>query len=225
MFVNFLIEDASGKKMLDILLPKLLPQEQGIAYKVHSYKGVGRIPAKGSVSVDKIRARALLDNLPKIIGGLGNVALKSGFEMAVVVVCDLDRNDHGEFLNQLKGVLRYVINPPPTYFCLAIEEGEAWLLGDMPAIRTAFSHCKVAVLRKYRNDSICGTWELLANAVEPGGAAALKKGGYQVIGAAKCKWAEAITPHMVVTGNKSPSFKSFVTTVQRIVVGGASHEQ
>lgn len=225
MFINFLIEDASGKKMLDILLPKLLPQEQGGAYKVYSYKGVGRIPAKGTVPVDKIRARALLDNLPKIIGGLGTTALKSGFEMAVVVVCDLDRNCKSEFLGQLQGVLHGIGNPPPTYFCLAIEEGEAWLLGDVSAIRAAFPHCKGAVLRKYRNDSICGTWELLADAVEPGGAAALKKGGYQVIGAAKCKWAEAITPHMIVDDNKSPSFNSFVATVRRLASGETYHGQ
>ena len=224
MFVNFLIEDASGKKMLDLLLPKLLPHEQGIAYKVHSYKGVGHIPTKGIVSVDKIRARVLLDNLPRIIGGLGKVALKSRFEMVVVVVCDLDRNDFDEFLNQLQGVLQGIANPPPTYFCLAIEEGEAWFLGDMPAIRAAFPQCKVSVLRKYKNDSICGTWELLADAVESGGAAILKNGGYQVIGAAKCKWAEAITPHMIVDTNKSPSFNFFAKTIRRIASGVINRE-
>ena len=92
-------------------------------------------------------------------------------------------------------------------------------MGDFCAIKAAFPHCKTEVLRKYRNDSICGTWELLADAVEPGGSAALRGGGYRLIGDAKCKWAEVITPHLDVSVNKSPSFRSFVTTVNKLFCG------
>ena len=219
MFVHFLIEDASGKKMLEVLLRKMLPEETGVAYKIHAYKGVGHIPIKGSVSVETVRARALLDNLPRIIRGLGTVAVKSGFEMAVVVVCDLDDNNKEAFLAQLQGLLKQIASPPPTFFCLATEEGEAWLLGDVPAIIAAYPHCRREVLRQYKNDSICGTWELLADAVEAGGVAALRKGGYQMIGSAKCRWAETITPHMDVVSNKSSSFKHFVRTVEKIREG------
>lgn len=216
MFVNFLIEDASGKKMLDLLLPKIVPSGSDGMYKVYSYRGVGHLPARGTVSPNAVKSRALLDNLPKLIGGFGKVAAKSRFPMSVVVVCDLDKKDKRTFLGELQGLLLSIAAPPQTVFCLAIEEGEAWLLGDFNAIRTAFPHCKMEVLRKYRNDSICGTWELLADAVEPEGAAALRGGGYQVIGAAKCKWAEMITPHLDVNVNKSPSFHFFVTTVNQL---------
>ena len=219
MFINFLIEDTSGKKMLEILLRKMLPEETGIAYKVHSYRGLGRIPVRGTVPTEAIKARTLLDNLPRLIRGFGNVAAKSGFEMVVVIVCDLDDNDKAAFLGQLQSLLRSIVQAPPTFFCLAIEEGEAWLLGDIPAVIAAYPHCKRDVLNRYRNDSICGTWELLANAVESGGAVSLKKGGYQMIGSAKCRWAEMITPHMIVATNKSGSFNDFVATVEKIKCG------
>lgn len=214
--MNFLIEDASGKKMLDLLLPKLVPPGSDGMYKVYSYRGIGHLPAKGTVSVDAVKSRTLLDNLPKLIGGFGKVAARSRFPMSVVVVCDLDKKDKGAFLKELQVLLSSIASPPLTKFCLAIEEGEAWLLGDFMAIKTAFPHCKMDVLRKYKNDSICDTWELLADAVEPGGSTALRGGGYQVIGAAKCKWAEMITPHLDVNVNKSPSFRFFATMVGQL---------
>ena len=64
-------------------------------------------------------------------------------------------------------------------------------------------------LSKYRNDSICGTWETLADAVYPGGGNALAAKGYPVIGAEKSKWALAIAPFMDVDTNQSPSFQYF----------------
>ncbi|MGB5685679.1 MAG: hypothetical protein WBM35_07705 [Candidatus Electrothrix sp.] len=42
MHFEILIEDQSGKKALDILIPKLISLEH--TFKVHSYKGIGRIP-------------------------------------------------------------------------------------------------------------------------------------------------------------------------------------
>ena len=216
MFVNFLVEDASGKKMLELLLPKIVPPGSDGMYKVYSYRGVGHLPVRGTVSPKAVKSRALLDNLPKLIGGFGKVAAKSRFPMSIVIVCDLDKKDKRAFLEELRELISSIASPPLTKFCLAIEEGEAWLLGDFTAIRTAFPHCKMDVLRKYRNDSICDTWELLADAVEPGGSTVLRGGGYQVIGAAKCKWAEMVTPYLDVNVNKSPSFQFFVTTVNQL---------
>jgi hypothetical protein len=61
-------------------------------------------------------------------------------------------------------------------------------------------------LSTYINDSICGTWEKLADAIYPGGSAALSNKGWQTIGTEKSVWAEKITPHMDVSNNVSPSF-------------------
>lgn len=42
MHFEILVEDQSGKKALDILVPKILGN--GHTFAVHSYKGVGHIP-------------------------------------------------------------------------------------------------------------------------------------------------------------------------------------
>ena len=68
MHLDFLIEDVSGKTMLEILLPKVLPEN--VSYRVHYYKGVGRIPEKMR-SAKEIKGRQLLDNLPRLLNGFG----------------------------------------------------------------------------------------------------------------------------------------------------------
>lgn len=42
MHFEILVEDQSGKKTLDILLPKILGGKH--TFKVHPYKGIGQIP-------------------------------------------------------------------------------------------------------------------------------------------------------------------------------------
>ena len=115
------------------------------------------------------------------------------------------------------GVLDGCHPKPEAHFCIAIEEGEAWFLGDILAVRTAYPKAENAVLDSYINDSICGTWEKLADAVHPGGSTALYNKGWQAIGEEKSKWADAIAPHMNVTVNNSPSFRYFLETIQELI--------
>jgi uncharacterized protein (DUF849 family) len=65
------------------------------------------------------------------------------------------------------------------------------------------------VLNVYDNHSVCGTWEKLADAVYQGGASALLAKGWQAIGTEKSRWADEISPYMVVENNQSPSFQYF----------------
>lgn len=94
------------------------------------------------------------------------------------------------------------------------KEGEAWLLGDLTAIMNAYPRAKTAVLDAYVNDSICGTWEKLADAVYTGGSQALSALGWQAVGAEKSRWAEEIAPRMDIAINDSPSFCYFLSKIQ-----------
>ena len=108
-------------------------------------------------------------------------------------------------------------NPRPSaLFRIAIEESEAWLLGDRRAVEAAYPRAKISVLDNYMQDSICGTWEVLADTVYPGGSSGLKKLGYPEIGKAKCGWAKDIAPHMNVDRNRSASFQVFRDGVRRL---------
>jgi hypothetical protein len=66
------------------------------------------------------------------------------------------------------------------------------------------------------NDSICGTWELLADAVCRGGSKALNNEGWQAIGKQKSDWAKEINPLMNVDNNISPSFNNMRSQLKKI---------
>lgn len=72
----------------------------------------------------------------------------------------------------------------------------------------------------YEQDSICGTWEVLADVVYPGGKAKMKKTclAYGEIGKIKSEWAVNIGRHMDWDNNKSPSFQFFTSEINRRVV-------
>ncbi|HBY60330.1 MAG TPA: hypothetical protein DEH78_10940 [Solibacterales bacterium] len=209
MHFEILVEDLSGRRALDFLLPRIVAPKSDTFY-IHSYKGIGRIPGNMKDAKDPSK-RILLENLPKLLKGYGQAfaGYGAGYRATVVLICDLDDRDASRFLADLQAILDACQPKPQARFCLAIEEGEAWLLGDLKAVRAAYPAARDEVLSSYKNDSICGTWEKLADAVYPGGSRSLAKKGWQAIGAEKYKWAETIAPKMDVETNASPSFRAF----------------
>ncbi len=191
MHFEILVEDQSGQKAFENIVPKIIGDQN--TFKIHWYKGIGRIP-KNLDSHNDANKRILLSQLPKLLKGYGKTfdRYSKNYPAAVVLVCDLDDKCQVDFRNQLFAVLDTCPKKPTTRFCFAIEEGEAWLLGDTDAIKATFPKVKNSILNKYINDSICGTWELLADAIFPGGAAKLSAKGWQAIGREKSKWAENI---------------------------------
>jgi hypothetical protein len=216
MHFEILVEDQSGKKALENLIPKIIRIGQH-TLRLISYKGIGHIPKKLKSPSDA-KKQTLLANLPGMLRAYGKTFAdyKDDDQAAVIVVCDLDKKSKKMFLNELHSILNACNPSPKTRFCLAIEEGEAWLLGDIPAIKKAYPKAKDSVLNKYVNDSICGTWEFLADAVYPGGHNALTSKGKQAVGVEKSQWAEKITPHMAVDQNASPSFAYFRAQLQEL---------
>lgn len=204
MHFEVLVEDVSTTVTVDVVLEKMLGRNGDVhTWKPHPYKGAGRLPKGLSGTTDPSK-RILLDRLPKILRGYGR---SLGPESSVVVVVDLDDRDCRAFKRELLDVLNRCSPRPRTPFRIAIEESEAWLLGDHAAVRAAYPNVRQRVLASYVQDSICGTWERLADAVHPGGSARLKN--WQEAGKAKFEWATKIAPRMNVEDNASPSFRVF----------------
>lgn len=204
MHFEILVEDQSGKKALDILMPKIIGDNH--TFIVHSYKGIGHIPKNLKVAGD-VSNQLLLNTLPRLLKGYGKTfAGYAGYQAAVIVVCDLDNRCLKQFRDTLLGILNSCNPRPETRFCIAIEEGEAWFLGDVPAVKAAYHNAKERVLDSYSNDSIWGTWEMLADAVYPGGSLKLAGQGWQTVGMVKGEWAQKISPYMDLENNNSPSF-------------------
>jgi hypothetical protein len=209
---EFIVEDQSGQKALEVLVPKIIGD--GHTFTIHSYKGIGKIPKNLSPKGD-VKKRILLEQLPRLLRGYGRAFAKypSDYQAAFILVCDLDKKCLKDFRRELFAIRDKCTPRPETRFCIAIEEGEAWFLGDMSAIKSAYPRAKEAILNTYENDSICGTWEILAEALYNGGVAALSAKGWWAIGAEKSQWAEKISPHMNIKNNASPSFIYFRNTL------------
>lgn len=213
MHIKVLVEDSSGAKLLDSLLPKLLGgQGDPHSWDMHAYRGIGRIPKGLNAKTDPSK-RILLDQLPRLLRGYGKMP---GID-AVLVVLDADKRNCADFLAELKSLAAQCSPAPKTLFRLAIEEVEAWYLGDRQALKQAYPHAKAKVLNRYKQDSACGTWELLADAVHPGGLVAIKKAGWPLPGQLKHEWAGKIGPLLDPQRNASPSFCKLRDGLRRLL--------
>lgn len=145
MHIEILVEDASGEKLLDAVLPKLLG-EQGDphTWRVHSYKGIGRIPKNLKPGTDANK-RILLDRLPAALRGYGKTP---GID-AVVVVLDSDRRDCTEFLAELKALAAGCNPAPNTMFRLAIEE-----VGSLVPRRPGCATCSLSTCQGGRAEPL-----------------------------------------------------------------------
>lgn len=224
MHIEFLVEDSSGAALLRCLIPKLIGEQHcPHTWNLHSYKGVGKLPAGMKAGTDASK-RILLSRLPAQLRGYSKT---SGID-AVVVVLDSDRRDCKALLQELHQV-RDSCGPSPTkiLFRLAIEEIEAWYLGDRAALLQAYPKARVDVLGRYQQDSICDTWERLADVVYPGGAKALQTPGAPLPGQVKHEWAERIGPLLDVddpSRNRSPSFQKLCAGLRSLVSSATSSQ-
>jgi hypothetical protein len=135
------LKTSPEKKALDILVPKIVGEKHTV--KVHSYKGVGRIP-RNIKDTGNAAKRILLENLPKLLKGYGKTFSNYPMDYPAIVflVCDLDDKCLKFFRQELFGILNQCNPKPKTRFCIAIEEGEAWFLGDLNAVKRAYPRAR-----------------------------------------------------------------------------------
>lgn len=217
MYFQFLTEDESTGVLVEQIMNKMkevYPKKE-LFYDIKSFRGIGHLRKNGNVQQQK--TGKLLNDLFPIMRGMGKAFL--GIEhAAIIVILDNDKNDVVDFRNKLNQMAVSSMVLTDYEFCVAIKEMEAWLLGDVKAIEAAYPNVRKSAWRDYEQDGICDTWEVLANAVYPGGVAALKKkaaGAYARIGHAKCEWARRIGARMSLTENVSPSYQFFIQSLTK----------
>lgn len=217
MYFQFLTEDKSTEMLVEQIMNKLkeaYPKKE-LFYDIKSFRGIGHLKKCGTVRQQK--TGKLLNDLFPIMRGMGKTLL--GVEhAAIIVILDNDKNDNAAFRDELNQMAAGNMILTDYEFCIAVKEMEAWLLGDVKAIEAAYPNARKAAWKDYEQDGICDTWEVLANAVYPGGLTALKKkvaGAYTQIGIAKCEWARLIGAQMSLTENVSPSYQFFVRSLTK----------
>lgn len=213
MYFQYLIEDQSGEILIRQIMQKLLLRYPEVTYDCKSFKGIGGFAKK--TTVREIKTGKLLNDLVMYLRGFSK-SLR-GMPAVIVVVLDNDDHEPEEFRQQLDYIAVQNAIDIDHVFCIAVEEMEAWLLGDEQAILKAYPNAKRNVMEAYVQDSICGTWEVLADAIYPGGRQRLHKEhrAYLEIGKLKSEWAENIGSYMVLEKNVSPSFQLFIEAVEK----------
>ena len=195
MYVKFyfLIEDWSGEELIRTLMERIRATGREFDYECKHFGGLGGF-SKGKTAKEAKTGR-LLNDLPRYLRGLNkklSAIPKNEGAFPLFVVLDNDTRETPLFQSQLEQIAVDNGIAIDYAFCIAVEEMEAWLLGDLDAVMTAYPQAKRKILRAYRQDSVCGTWELLADAIYPGGHAKLKQEGYAQIGKCKGEWARQI---------------------------------
>ena len=217
MHFEILVEDASGKALLEQIVPKILgPKGKPNPYRIVNiqelkYRLMATLPRKDARTLpwDVILTQTLAIQLR---------AYSKAFvrkNAVVVIVVDVDRRHIESFRQKLEDVFHTNATNVEGGIRLAVEEIEAWILGDPVAVRRAYPLAKEYVLTGYVQESICGTWEVLADALFHGGSERLTEIGYPLIGREKHRWAENIGQYMEMDENRSPSFRAFRDLLRR----------
>ena len=216
MHFQYLVEDQSGAALIRILMQKIVELYPNATYDCKGFRGIGGFTRKNTIKETK--TGKLLNDLATYLRGFDR-SLQS-FPSVIIVVLDSDDHDVQQFRSELEAVAMQNMIKIDHVFCLAVEEIEAWLLGDRHALLSAYPHAKMHVLNTYVQDSICGTWEVLADAVYPGGTSKLSRehASFIEIGKLKAEWAQNIGIRMDLKSNESPSFNDFIHEIERRLV-------
>lgn len=199
--IEFLVEETSAEAALRILLPKFVSSK--VTYRIHPFQG----------------KPDLFKHLHKRLLGY-SAWLPSSH--CIIVLFDEDRQDCIELKSDVERIAQKSgfftkSSPAPNgeyqiVFRICVEELEAWLLGDITAIKTAYPRVPATLGKRqgYRNpDAISGgTWEALERV--------LQKGGYHTAGLSKTQAARDICAHMQPERNTSHSFCLFRDTLKTL---------
>jgi hypothetical protein len=199
------VEGKSDKIFVDAWAPRAFKDH---AIVTHSHQGKGSLPKDPMAKSDPKR-RGLLDQLPAKLRAFAESGDPQ--DSAVLVLIDADAENCIELKQQLLKMAEGLNPKPNVVFRIAVEETEAFYLGDLKALKLAYPEADMVKARKYAPDSICGTSELFGQIVHDGG---LNK----VTWAEKMGQIMAVVPHQ----NRSPSFRAFHAGIAKLTAASTS---
>ncbi len=143
--------------------------------------------------------------------------IENGEDLKIIVLVDRDSDNCEQLKQRLETIAREAglttktaVNGQGDFQVvtrIAIEELEAWFMGDIDALKSAFSSLKsVNFPGNFRNPDNGGTWERLHRF--------LKRHGIYRKSYPKIEAARQIAKHMEPGRNRSRSFKSFLQGVE-----------
>lgn len=197
MTIHVFVEGPSEVALIEPWSKRLL---RGCPVKVHPHEGKGKLPDDISATPNP-RHRGLLDQLPAKLRAFASDIHIHG----IVVLVDADDNDCAALRTAIERAAQTCSPSLRVVARIAIEETEAFYLGDLGALKRAFPDADMDRARNYRPDSICNTWELLGEIVNDDSGD-------------KVGWAERMG--RIITTNpgksRSPSFRALIRALKRL---------
>lgn len=191
MTIHILVEGPSERAFIEPWAARLLNR---YPVRVHPHEGKGRLPQDPAVRPEP-HLRGLLHQLPaKLRAFASSLDLKND---SVLILVDADNDKCVDLAMRLRDVAAQVAPGLRVVVRIAVEETEAFYLGDLKAVRKAFPDADMDMARNYVPDSIGETWELFGRVVHDGGGN-------------KVAWGAAIGPFLTTdpAKSRSPSFRA-----------------
>ncbi|MFZ4575665.1 MAG: DUF4276 family protein [Phycisphaerales bacterium] len=212
-FIEVLCEGSSDVPAIREVLTRRFKLTEGEHFNIHPHRGKGKLPAPADWrKKPEPGNQTLLAQLPIKLKNMGRQT-QGGFEVAVVVVVDADRDDCRQLKKELVDLYAALPTKPPTVlFRIAVEETESWFIADPKAVRKAYGKAAIDQLSRHDPDAVCDAWERLAESLRLDPAACR--------GREKTEWAIAISPHLDLDEPKSPSFAALISGILRIMQAG-----
>ncbi len=216
--IEALVEDLSGTYLIRSLLQNYFKEREGkkIPYEVYlrPHRGIGTLPTDLSYRPNR-HHYGLLNLLPAKLRAYEHSLDKE--HSLLLIVLDADKKDPAELQSRINRLVEKQAPSLDHVVAVAVEELEAWLLGDFTAIKKAYPQADEKIYKRYRQDSISGTWEQLAEIILGKASRSLIRAGYPAVGTYKCDWAEKISPNLQVGRNRSPSLRRFLTELDQVL--------
>ncbi len=209
-FIEVLCEGSSDVPALREVLSRRLKLNEGEHFRIHPHRGKGKLPSHANrLKKPEAGHDFLLTQLPIKLKNIG-LQTQGGYEVAVVVVVDADRDNCKVLKQELLDLYDALpTKPPRCLFRIAVEETESWFIAEPKAVRKAYAHANISDLDQYDVDVVCGAWERLAECLGHDPA--------KCSGREKHEWATAISPHLNLTNPASPSLAALVAGVDRLL--------
>lgn len=199
MTIHVLVEGPSERALLGPWIKRLLPDAD---VRVHPHAWKGKIPSDLDAAPDP-KQRGLLDQLPAKLRGFASAKATHH----VLVLVDADDEDCKQLKANIVKIAQRCAPLLDVTVRIAVEETEAFYLGDLRAIKAAFPDADTSVLEKvkYTPDQVCGAWELFGKVIHDGGEN-------------KVAWATAMAEHLTIkpAESRSPSFKALLGALKKL---------
>ncbi len=188
MMLYILAEEESLKKVLDVIVPQILPENAGFHILVH----------QGKQDLEKA-LKTTVPSLSRIPG------------VRILITRDQDNGDCKIVKKHLKEIVGNRCNSPVLYR-IVCRQLECWFLGDLHALERAYPRFRAdhhLNKKNYRDvDSLMNAESLLLDIIPE------YKGRQHL---PKIETAAKIAPYLDIEQNTSTSFRHFVSGMQKLL--------